>query len=99
MYNINAQPNDTGNHGNPVSKPFPGSVALADDLLGAYIEAKGFVHLTTVEDGVVTALETNQEALDAYLADHPDEPEEEEKPTVEERLDAVEDAIERGLSL
>ena len=35
----------------------------------------------TVENGAVTSLETNQEALDAYEADHPDlPPEEPEEP-------------------
>ena len=77
---------------------FPGSVALPDELLGPYIEAKGFVFLELEraeevpiplllkgirEFYVVTAVEVNQEALDAYHAEHPDIPE----PTPEEELD------------
>ena len=79
MYYINSSPNETGNHGNPMGQPFPNCVTLPDDLLSPYLAAKGFVALT-VEDGAVTSLETNQEALDAYEADHhdlpPEEPEE-----------------------
>ena len=80
MYYINPTPNKTGNHGNPMGQPFPNCVALPDDLLSPYLAAKGFVTLT-VEKGAVTSLETNQEALDAYEADHPDLPlEEPEEP-------------------
>lgn len=80
MYYINPTPNKTGNHGNPMGQPFPTCVTLPDDLLSPYLAAKGFVTLT-VEDGAVTSLETNQEALEAYEADHPDLPlEEPEEP-------------------
>lgn len=80
MYYINSSPNETGNHGNPMGQHFPNCVTLPDDLLSPYLAAKGFVALT-VEDGAVTSLETNQEALDAYEADHPDLPlEEPEEP-------------------
>lgn len=80
MYYINPTPNESGNHGNPMGQPFPNCVTLSDDLLSPYLAAKGFVALT-VEDGAVTSLETNQEALDAYEADHPDlPPEEPEEP-------------------
>ena len=80
MYYINSSPNETGNHGNPMGQPFPNCMTLPDDLLSPYLAAKGFVALT-VEDGAVTSLETNQEALDAYEADHPDLPlEEPEEP-------------------
>ena len=72
MYYINT----TGpNHGNPMGQPFPGCVALPDELLSAYLDTKGFCTLT-VQDGAVTALEVDQEALDAYNKDHPEvEPE------------------------
>lgn len=81
MYYINTQ---GPNHGNPTSTPFPNSVSLPDTLLMVYINTKGFCTLT-VQDGAVTALAVDQEALDAYNAEHPDvEP---EKPvTVEELL-------------
>lgn len=80
MYYINSSPNETGNHGNPMGQPFPNCVILPDDLLSPYLAAKGFVALT-VEDGAVTSLETNQEALDAYEADNPDlPPEDPEEP-------------------
>ena len=84
MYYINTQ---GPNHGNPTSTPFHNSVSLPDTLLMDYINTKGFCILT-IEDGAVTALAVDQEALDAYNAEHPDvEP---EKPvTVEELLAAL----------
>lgn len=82
MYYINT----TGpNHGNPTSTPFPNSVPLPDTLLMDYINTKGFCTLT-IEGGAVTALAVDQEALDAYNAEHPDvEP---EKPVTIEDLQA-----------
>ena len=80
MYYINTQ---GPNHGNPTSNPFPNFVSLPDTLLMDYINTKGFCTLTIV-DGAVTALVVDQEALDAYIKDHPDvEP---EKPTTIEDL-------------
>lgn len=73
------------NHGNPTSTPFPNSVSLPDTLLMDYINTKGFCTLT-VQDGAVTALVVDQEALDAYNAEHPEvEP---EKPVTVEDLQA-----------
>ena len=84
MYYINTQ---GPNHGNPTSTHFPNSVSLPDTLLMDYINTKGFCTLT-IEDDTVIALVVDQEALDAYNAEHPDvEP---EKPvTVEELLAAL----------
>lgn len=82
MYYINPT---TPNHGNPMGQPFPDCITLPDDLLSAYLDTMGFCNIT-VEDGVVTALTVNQEALDAYLKEHPDvEP---EKPVTVEDLQA-----------
>ena len=82
MYYINTQ---GPNHGNPTSTPFPNSVSLPDTLLMDYINTKGFCTLT-VQDGAVTALVVDQEALDAYNAEHPEvEP---EKPVTMEDLQA-----------
>ena len=84
MYYINTQ---GPNHGNPTSTQFPNSVSLPDTLLIDYINTKGFCTLT-VQDSAVTALAVDQEALDAYNAEHPEvEP---EKPvTLEELLAAL----------
>lgn len=72
MYYIKATPNESGNYGNPKGKPFPGSVALPDALLSAYISAKGFV-LPVIENGQVESLAVNEEALAAYeAANQPD---------------------------
>lgn len=82
MYYINTQ---GPNHGNPTSAPFPNSIPLPDTLLMDYIGCKGFCTLT-VQDGAVTALVVDQEALDAYNAEHPEvEP---EKPVTVEDLQA-----------
>lgn len=85
-------------HGNPMGRPFPGCVTLPDDLLSDYLAAMGFVTLT-LDGNTVTALAVDQEALDAYKAEHPDTPEPEPTSTVEDRMDALEAAIERGLTL
>lgn len=89
MYYINRKSNESGNHGNPVSNKREGMVALPDGLLSAYIEAKGFVILPEVVDGEVVSLEVNQEALDAYLAEHPEVPEPEPEATTEELLNIL----------
>lgn len=70
MYYINSEPTGNGNYGNPQSNAREGMLALPDGLLSAYIDAMGFAALT-VEDGVVTAVERNQAAYDAYQAAHP----------------------------
>ena len=88
MWYINAKPNETGNHGNPVSNQQEGMVALPEGLLSAYIEAKGFVNLEVV-GGEVVGFTWNQEALDAYLAEHPEVPEPEPEATTEEILNAL----------
>lgn len=73
MYYINANPDEGKNYGTPMILPFNGCCILPDNLLIPYIEARGFVNLT-LEGDTVTAVETNQEALDAYLAEYPDNP-------------------------
>lgn len=87
MYYINEHPNESGNHGNPVSNQTTGMVALPDSLLNAYIAAKGFVNIQT-DGGMITVVETNQEALAAYEAAHPEPPEEAE-PSAEEILNTL----------
>ena len=91
MWYINELPNEGGNHGNPMGQRFAGCVGLPDGLLIDYVEARGFVYLTVV-DGAVEALSLNQEALSAYLEEHPDmEP--------EEPKDELAAAVERGMVL
>lgn len=69
---INATPNESGNHGNPMGQPFKGCLAMDESFLPAYLAAMGFVHVTADADGVtVTAVETHEEALNAYLAANP----------------------------
>lgn len=72
MYYIQATPTASGNYGNPMGQPFPGSVCLSDYLLSDYINAKGFV-IPSIENGSVKSMEVNQEALAAYEdANQPD---------------------------
>lgn len=91
MWYIKELPNGGGNYGNPMGQQFAGCMGLPDDLLSDYVEARGFVYPTVV-DGAVTALETNEEALAAYLAEHPDMEPEPEK-------DELAAAVERGMIL
>ena len=88
MYYINAQSNESGNYGNPISQNFPGSIAMPDELLSDYISANGFV-IPVIENGAVVSLEVNQTALDAYNAEHADAPEPEPQPTTEDILNAL----------
>ena len=67
MYYINIEPNESGNHGNPVSNYVEGMVALPDELLSAYIQTMGFAIIVIIDD-VVTSVTINQEAYDAYIA-------------------------------
>lgn len=97
MYYINPTPNETGYYGNPMGQPFPDCLTLPDSLLDPYIEAMGFVTLT-VEGAEVVSLETNQEALDAYLAEHPITPPPDPSPTMEDRVTALEQAVQLGLT-
>jgi hypothetical protein len=63
-----------------------------DEFYGVFYSTSpaGFVHIT-VEGDTVTAMTVNQEALDAYLASLPDEPEPEptDEPTSDELLDIL----------
>lgn len=71
MYYINSTPNKSDNYGNPMGNSFPGCVNLPDDLLPPYIEARGFVSIT-MDGNTVKTVQTNQDALDAYLAANPE---------------------------
>ena len=73
MYYINQTADTSGNHGNPVSHQSEGMVALPESLLTEYISTMGFAYLT-VDEGTVTAVAINQEAYDAYQADHKETP-------------------------
>lgn len=86
MYYINNTPTDNGNYGNPRSSG--GGYALPDNLLDSYIATKGFAILT-LDGNTVTAVEVNQEALDAYVAEHPVVPPEPPQPSADEILDIL----------
>ena len=89
MYYISARPNEGGNYGNPQSHPSGEVYALPDELLSDYIACMGFALLTIGEDGeTVTAVTANAEALEAWRAEHPDNPEPEPEPTETDKLRA-----------
>ena len=90
MYYINSTANESGNYGNPQSNQYADSIALPDELLNAYIACRGFAVLT-VENGIVTAVETNEDALTAYLAEFPDEPDEPQvdEPTTDDIINTL----------
>lgn len=67
MY-INKIPTENGNYGNPHSNA--DGYAIPNELLDSYIATMGFAILT-LDGETVTAVEVNQDALDAYLAEHP----------------------------
>lgn len=95
MYYINKTPTDNGNYGNPQSNG--NGYALPDSLLDSYIATMGFA-IIALDGDTVTAVEVNQDALDAYLAEHPDVPPQPEEPidpqpTIEERMTSAEEDI------
>lgn len=87
MYYIKSKPNNSGNYGNPSTTQFENSLKLHDELLSDYIKCKGFI-IPTVEGNHVANFKVNQEALNAYLAEHPDVPEVTE-PTAEDDIAAI----------
>lgn len=98
MWYINSNPSESGNYGNPQSNQFADSVALPNELLPDYLACYGFASLT-MEDEIITAITTNVDALNAYLASLPEpEPQPEPEPTIADRMTAVEEAVEILLS-
>ena len=87
MY-INSTPTQNGNYGNPVNRAFENSVHLPDEMLESYLDAMGFVSIT-VTDGEVTALQLNEAAYNAYIADHPITPPAPVEPTEEDDVNAM----------
>lgn len=73
MFYIQKDPNEAGNHGNPVSHMLGGMIALPEEFMRTYIQARGFVDLD-IQDNVVVNVTPNQANLDAYLETHPDKP-------------------------
>lgn len=84
MYYINPTPSESGNYGNPHYPANEGDIFLPDTFLAQYAECKGFVTLT-IENGGIVAVTRNDEAYNAYMAEHPDRP---APPTEMERLEA-----------
>ena len=93
MIYIDPAPNTSGAYPNPKNQPFSGCIPLDDEQAAIFFEYNGFV---TVENGVVTP---NTEAWEAWMAAEAAKSVPEPEPTVEERIAALETAIERGLLL
>lgn len=66
MY-IQKEPMPNGNFGCPFNNEFNDSILLPDELLEDYLSFNGFVYLT-IEDGVITKVEGNVEAWEAWKA-------------------------------
>lgn len=72
---ISKEPNNIGSRSNQSwnDKTPPNGYVFCEesDIYGVYVEYRGFVNIE-YEGDTVTAMTGNQEALDAYLAEHPD---------------------------
>ena len=66
MYYISRDSDSIGNHGNPINRPLDNHVALPNNLLESYINAKGFVHIECNEDTVIS-LQKNDDAYNSYM--------------------------------
>lgn len=86
MY-VKNEPNEFGNHGNPSSIMTNGMAEIPDNLLLKYTETLGFANLAIVE-GVVTDVEINQEAYDAYQESLP-EPEPQPDPMTQDEIESM----------
>ena len=85
MY-IRPTPNAGGAYPSPQSSAAHGLVQFPDAFLDMFLAYNGFVTLT-IEDNIVTAIEPNTEAWEAWKAEQP-EPVEAE-PTPQEDTDAM----------
>lgn len=70
MYYIKQNTNAADNYGSVMFQPFDDCISLPDEFLQPYLDANGFVNIT-VEDGVVTSVEKNEEAWEAWNAAQP----------------------------
>lgn len=92
---ISKEPNDTGFRSNQSwndkTPPIGYVFCEESDIRSIYVEYRGFVNIE-YEGDVVTSMIGNQEALDAYLAEHPDpepQPEPEPQASTDEVLNAL----------
>lgn len=65
MYYLNNSPNESGNYGNPMRQPFNNCIQLPEELLNTYLDSNGFVTLT-IENNIITNIEQNTEAYNAW---------------------------------
>ena len=106
-YYIQSSPAENGNYGNPQTVAFEGAYHLPSNLLNDYLNTMGFAVLAveTVqgeedesERTVVTAVELNEAAYDAYIETHPPGPEP-EPPTPEDEYNAALRALLTGVEV
>ena len=98
MYIIKQNANENGSRP-PIqtwsSNTLPkGYVVCPDEFINVFYSTTpaGFVNIT-IENNTVTSMEVNQEALNAYIASLPEPEPVVHKPTVEERVENLEDAL------
>lgn len=65
MYYLTNSPNNSGNYGNPMGQPFNNCIQLPEELLNTYLDSNGFVTLT-IENNIITNIEQNTEAYNAW---------------------------------
>lgn len=71
MYYIRTDSNQYGYYGNPMQQYFPDCIEMPDEFLEAYLDANGVVNIT-VKDGVVTSVEKNVDAWEAWKESLPE---------------------------
>ena len=72
MYFIHEQADEHGAMSTPQTTPFKNALVLPDEFLGQYIECSGFVKVTH-ENGVITSITPNTEALETWRANQTEE--------------------------
>lgn len=72
MYYLTNSPNNSGNYGNPMGQPFNNCIQLPEELLNTYLDSNGFVTLT-IENNIITNIEQNTEAYNAWKESLPPE--------------------------
>lgn len=65
MYYLINSSNNSGNYGNPMGQPFNNCIQLPEKLLNTYLDSNGFVTLT-IENNIITNIEQNTEAYNAW---------------------------------
>lgn len=98
LWYIDPIPNDSGAYSPPQSTPFDGATPLTDEQSDMLVQHNGFVLITSEPDpkmeGSTVTVTPNTEAWEAWKQAESDKPQPEPEPTLEDRVTAVEVAME-----